>query len=99
MEDRRSLDNFIVGCCIRRSVLDEAFTWLPDPVAEALAKVTPTLMPLPPADCVFVCVLLVGINRAKRRTNGKTAVSVRLMLLEGHNPGPCDRFCVCVFYD
>eukprot|EP00903_Cladosiphon_okamuranus_P007155 g6947.t2 len=38
-EDRRKLDNFIVGRCIRRSVLDEAFTWLPDPIADALAKV------------------------------------------------------------
>lgn len=48
VEDRRSLDNFIVGRCIRRSVLDEAFTWLPDPVADALAKVTPRPPPPPP---------------------------------------------------
>lgn len=45
-EDRRKLDNFIVGRCIRRSVLDEAFTWVPDPIADALAKVS-TAPPLP----------------------------------------------------
>ncbi|CAM9356884.1 unnamed protein product [Ectocarpus sp. 12 AP-2014] len=48
VEDRRSLDNFLVGRCIRRSVLDEAFTWLPDPVAEALAKVNASMLASPP---------------------------------------------------
>ncbi|CAM9220726.1 unnamed protein product [Pylaiella littoralis] len=44
-DDRRSLDNFIVARCIRRSVLDEAFAWLPDPIAEALAKVNTSVLP------------------------------------------------------
>lgn len=55
-EDRRSLDNFIVGRCIRRSVLDEAFTWLPDPIADALAKVPPR-PPSPGLPYAYFCVI------------------------------------------
>lgn len=62
-----------MGRCIRRSVLDEAFAWLPDPIAEALAKVPPLPPPAaavapppappPPIHClscsgVFVCLAL-----------------------------------------
>ena len=38
-DDRQHLNSFLVGRCIRRSVLEEAFAWIPDPVAEALAKI------------------------------------------------------------
>lgn len=36
--DRERLDSFIMGRCVRRSVLEEALGWIPDPVAAALSK-------------------------------------------------------------
>ncbi|CAM9651464.1 unnamed protein product [Scytosiphon promiscuus] len=53
--DRRSLDNFVVGRCIRRSVLDEAFTWVPDPISDALAKVRRQLLYLAPTVGTSLC--------------------------------------------
>lgn len=48
-EDRRHLDNFIVARCVRRFVLEEAFEWTPDPVADALAKINAKMgMETPP---------------------------------------------------
>ena len=50
-EDRRHLDNFIVARCVRRFVLEEAFGWAPDPVADALAKMNAKMgMETPPGD-------------------------------------------------
>lgn len=39
VEDRQHLDGFVMGQCVRASVLNEAFTWIPDPIADALAKI------------------------------------------------------------
>lgn len=37
-QDCARLDGFIMGRCVRRSVLEEAFGWVPDKVAAALSK-------------------------------------------------------------
>ena len=49
-EDRRHLDNFVVARCVRRFVLEEAFEWNPDPVADALAKMNAKMGMETPAD-------------------------------------------------